>query len=133
MLRRTFRRPRVPKVGVIRGMVARLMTAFLLCLLGAGWLPGQVIFSRRVYAEHGRTYQQIWEWRASDGTLRALTHSPRNHFQPINSRDGTRAYFLAGSDEFESTGVWRLDRSTGQEREILPGKDYELIGVANNG
>jgi Tol biopolymer transport system component len=113
-------------------MISRLLAASVF-LLGAGSLDAQVIFSRRVYAEHGRTYQQIWERRASDGGLKALTHSPRNHFQPMSSRDGKRIYFLAGPDDSETTGVWSFDRSTGLEREILAGRGYALAGVSGNG
>jgi hypothetical protein len=107
-------------------MITRLLAASVF-LLGAGSLDAQVIFSRRVYAEHGRTYQQIGEWRASDGSLKALTHSPRNHFQPMSSRDGRRIYFL------ETTGVWSFDRGAGLEREILAGRGYALVGIAGNG
>src|SRR5580692_1931382 len=113
-------------------MISRLLAASVF-LLGAGSLDAQVIFSRRVYAEHGRTYQQIWEWRASDASLKALTHSPRNHFQPMNSRDGKRIYFLAGPDDSEATSVWSFDRATGLESEILAGRDYTLIGIAGAG
>lgn len=114
-------------------MISRLPAASIFFLLGTGSLDAQVVFSRRVYAEHGRTYQQIWEWRSSDGSLKALTHSPRNHFQPMNSRDGKRIYFLAGSDDSEIAGVWSFDRGTGLEREILAGRDYTLIGFSRDG
>jgi dipeptidyl aminopeptidase/acylaminoacyl peptidase len=114
-------------------MISRLLAASACFLLGTASLGAQVIFSRRVYAEHGRTHQQIWEWKASDGSLKALTHSPRNHFQPMNSRDGKRIYFLAGPDDSETNSVWSLDRATGLEREILPGRDYTLIGIAKDG
>ncbi len=113
-------------------MISRLLAASIF-LLGAGSLDAQVIFSRRVYADHGRTYQQIWEWRASDGSLKALTHTPRNHFQPISSRDGKRIYFLAGPDDSGITNVWSFDRRAGIEREILAGRDYTLIGIAGDG
>jgi Tol biopolymer transport system component len=113
-------------------MITRLLAASVF-LLGTGLLDAQVIFSRRVYAEHGRTYQQIWEWSASDGSLKALTHSARNHFQPMDSRDGKRIYFLAGPDDSETTNVWSFDRGTGLEREILAGRDYALVGVSGNG
>jgi hypothetical protein len=114
-------------------MIRRLLAASLFFLLGTGSAGAQVIFSRRVYAERGRTYQQIWEWRASDGSLKALTHSPRNHFQPINSRDGKRIFFLAGPEDSETTNVWSFERSTGIEREILVGRNYALIGIARDG
>jgi hypothetical protein len=44
--------------------IAKCAAGFLL----PGLLGAQVIFSRRVYAEHGRTYPQIWMWAASDGS-----------------------------------------------------------------
>jgi hypothetical protein len=94
-------------------MSPRLLAASVFVLLGVGSLDAQVIFSRRVYSEHGRTYQQIWELNAADASLKALTHSPRNHFQPINSRDGKRIYFLVGPDDSETTSVWSFDRRTG--------------------
>jgi hypothetical protein len=111
-------------------MISRLLAASLFFLLGTGPARAQVVFSRRVYAEHGRTYQQIWEWRG--GTLTALTHSPRNHYQPMCSRDGQRIYFLAGPADWDYT-VWSLDRATGQEKEILDHPNSDLIGVASDG
>ena len=51
---------------------------FLAALLPGG-LEGQVEFSRRVYAEHGRSYQEIWRWDAATGGLKPLTKSPRDH------------------------------------------------------
>jgi hypothetical protein len=94
-------------------------------------LQAQVIFSRRVYAEHGRSYQQLWSWNASGGGLKPLTRSPRDHSQPVCSRDGKRILFVSGA-----TGVWSFDRATGAEREIwkTPGAiSLQLIGIARDG
>ncbi len=104
-------------------MITRLLAASVF-LLGAGSLDAQVIFSRRVYAEHGRTYQQIWEWRASDGGLKALTHSPRNHFLPLSSRDGKRIYFSGrpgrlGDYERVELRSWRRSRKRDSARPRL--------------
>jgi dipeptidyl aminopeptidase/acylaminoacyl peptidase len=102
--------------------------------VGVSMLPGllgaQVIFSRRVYAERGRTYQQIWTWDASDGSLKPLTNSPRDHSLPACSRDGERILFVSGAS------VWSLDRVTAEERELWRTSgaiSVELIGVASDG
>jgi hypothetical protein len=108
---------------------------FALLLLLPGILGAQILFSRRVYAEHGRTYQQIWEWSASDGSVKALTRSPRNHLNPIPSRDGRRIFFLAsrwGAWRDEAYGVWSFDRATGIERQIFAGA-FDLLGTAKDG
>jgi hypothetical protein len=36
---------------------------------------GEVIFSRRVYKEHGASYQQIWTWNPADGALQERDHN----------------------------------------------------------
>ena len=54
----------------------------ILALLFVSSAFGEVIFSRRVYKEHGASYQQIWTWNPADGVLKALTHSPRDHDHP---------------------------------------------------
>jgi hypothetical protein len=38
----------------------------ILALLFVSSAFGEVIFSRRVYKEHGATYQQIWTWNPAD-------------------------------------------------------------------
>jgi Tol biopolymer transport system component len=110
----------------------------LVLLLLPGLLAAQVIFSRRVYAEHGRTYRQIWIWTASDGTLKPLTHSPRDHSQPSCSRDGKRILFVSEPDGHRPGSVWSLDRATGAERELWSAPDpgcisVELAGIARDG
>ncbi len=114
-------------------ILSRFLGASIVFLLSTGSLWAQMIFSRRVYAEHGRTYQQIWEWKAADGSLKALTHSSRNHFQPMTSRDGKRIYFLTGPADSETTNVWSFDRRTGLEREVLAGRGFTLVGIAGDG
>jgi Tol biopolymer transport system component len=100
-------------------------------LLLPGLLGAQVIFSRRAYLEHGRSYQQIWTWNASDGSLKPLTNSPRDHRRPVCSRDGKRILFVSDSE-----GVWSLDRATGEELELwrtVGADSIELIGIAEDG
>ena len=94
-------------------------------------LHAQVIFSRRIYAEHGRTYQQIWTWSAAHGSLKPLTKSSRDHSHPVCSHDGKRILFVS-----DRTGVWSLDRATGAERELWStagALSLELIGIAADG
>jgi hypothetical protein len=67
-------------------MISRVIgTSAVLCLLATPLSAQQVVFSRRVYAAAGRTYQQLWIWSASDGSLKPLTHSPRDHSEPVCS------------------------------------------------
>ncbi|MBI3693853.1 MAG: hypothetical protein HY238_03305 [Acidobacteria bacterium] len=75
-------------------------------------------FSRRVYKQSGRTYQQIWIWNPSDGSLKPLTDSERNHFQLACSKDGRHIYFISGTDLYDYSGLWSFDRKTGQERKV---------------
>jgi hypothetical protein len=44
----------------------------ILALLFVSSASGEVIFSRRVYKEHGASYQQIWTWNPADGGQRAV-------------------------------------------------------------
>ena len=53
----------------------------VLALLFVSSAFGEVIFSRRVYKEHGASYQQIWTWNPADGVLKALTHSSSGPLQ----------------------------------------------------
>ena len=64
--------------------------------MGARRPDAQVVLSRRVYAEHGRTFAQIW--MADEGTLNfwQLTHSARDHSELVCSRDGKLIYFCVG-------------------------------------
>jgi Tol biopolymer transport system component len=75
-------------------MSSRILTSLLLFLLHTGTARAQqVVFSRRVYAAQGATYQQLWIWSASDGSLTPLTSSPRDHITPVCSRDGKHIFF----------------------------------------
>ena len=96
-------------------IVRSLRSGAILALLPA-LLSAQVVFSRRVYKQRARTYQQIWIWNPSDRSLKALTDSPRNHFQPVCSIDGSSVRFLSGTDLYSYNGVWNFDRKTGEER-----------------
>ncbi len=125
------------------------MKAGILCwiLVGAGWLDAQAVLSRRDYAERGRTFPQIWI--ADVGTLnfRQLTHSRRDHAEPVCSRDGKLIYFVSDRDversrnsygDFHSNEheVWAYDRQTGQERFIWrTSRDLglDLKGTTANG
>jgi dipeptidyl aminopeptidase/acylaminoacyl peptidase len=107
------------------------MKARTLCwiLVGAGCLDAQVVLSRRDYAEHGRTFPQIWMADAGTLNFRQLTHSKRDHSEPVCSRDGKLIYFVSDRDVERSRNsygdyhsgereVWAYDRQTGQERFI---------------
>ena len=54
----------------------------ILTLLFVSSAFGEVIFSRRVYREHGASYQQIFLWNPADSVLKELPHSPRDHYYP---------------------------------------------------
>jgi dipeptidyl aminopeptidase/acylaminoacyl peptidase len=124
------------------------MKAMAVCwilVVGAGWLDAQVVLDRRDYAEHGRTFPQIW--MADNGTLnfRQLTHSARDHSEPVCSRDGKLIYFESDPDAERSRNgygsggnreVWAYDRQTGQERFVWrTSHEYglDLNGVTANG
>jgi hypothetical protein len=99
-------------------MIARsLRNCAILALLPA-LLSAQVVFSRRVYNQRGRTHQQIWVWNPSDGSFKPLTDSDRDHFQPSCSSDGDHIYFLSGTDLHNHSGLWSLNRETGEERKV---------------
>jgi hypothetical protein len=78
---------------------------------------GQVIFSRRVYKEHGASYQQIFLWNPADGVLKELTHSPRDHYHP--TCDGRTIKFTSPSpDTTNDVKLWSLNPGTGEEKVI---------------
>jgi hypothetical protein len=125
------------------------MKARTLCwiLIGAGWLHAQAVVSRRDYAEHGRTFTQIWMADAGTLNFRQLTHSARDHSQPVCSRDRKLIYFVSDRDVERSRNsygdyhsgereVWAYDRRTGQERFIWrTSRDLglDLRGTTANG
>jgi hypothetical protein len=89
----------------------------ILALLFVSSAFGQVIFSRRVYKEHGASYQQIFTWNPADGVLKALTHSFRDHYHP--TCDGRIVKFTSPSpDVTDDVRLWRLNPATGEERVI---------------
>jgi dipeptidyl aminopeptidase/acylaminoacyl peptidase len=106
----------------------RQMRSVVVCcmfLLGADCLDAQVVLSRRVYAEHGRTWRQLWIASNGSKDFRQLTHSARDHMEPLCSRDGKLIYFVSDRDGTRSINayagandreLWAFDRQTGQER-----------------
>ncbi|HWB86728.1 MAG TPA: hypothetical protein VG675_21465 [Bryobacteraceae bacterium] len=96
-------------------------------------LSAQVVFSRRVYAEHGNSALQIWMWRPSNGSLVPLTREARMHAMPLCSRDGKQIFFISGTER-ATTGVWSFNRKTGHEKEILHAVDISaILGTAKDG
>jgi hypothetical protein len=76
-----------------------------------------MIFSRRVYKEHGASYQQIFLWNPESGVLKELTHSFRDHYHPIC--DGRTVKFTSPSrDVTDDVKLWSLDPATGAEKVI---------------
>jgi Tol biopolymer transport system component len=99
-------------------MILRLVSMSVVVLLFASSVTAQqVVFSRRVYSAQGRTYQQLWIWSASDGSMTQLTRSARDHDNPICSADGKQIFFESGTDPFAQSH-WRFDRETGIERPV---------------
>jgi hypothetical protein len=87
-------------------------------LLIASHVSAQVIFSRRVYQEAGRSYQQLWNWNPADNALRQLTDSPRDHLQPGCS--GNRIRFVA-PEEWPAQGkLWSFDPVSRKETLLGP-------------
>ncbi len=93
--------------------------AVILALWFVSSASAQVIFSRRVYQEHGTSYQQIWTWNPADGALKALTHSPRDHYHP--TCDGRMIQFTSPSaDVTDHVMRWSLNPATGEEKVVGP-------------
>src|SRR5260370_25279460 len=96
--------------------------------------------SRRVYAEHGRTWRQLWIASSGSVDFRKVTHSARDHMEPLCSRDGKLIYFVSDRDGLGSLNayagatdreLWAFDRQTGQERPVWQTSDDE--GLHLNG
>ena len=94
-------------------------------LLGPGWLDAQVVLSRRVYAEHGRTWRQLWIGSPESLQFTQLTHSARDHMEPLCSRDGNVIYFVSDRDVTRTVNaylsaddreLWSFDKQSGRER-----------------
>lgn len=78
-----------------------------------------VIFSRRVYKQHGTSYQQIWTWDPANGALHALTDSPRDHYNPTCA--GRMIRFTSPSpDVSDHVKLWNLNPLSGDENIIGP-------------
>jgi hypothetical protein len=100
-----------------------------LALLFVASASGGVIFSRRIYKEHGASYQQIWTWNPADGLLKALTDSPRDHYNPIC--EGRIIKFTSPSpDVTDDVRLWSLNPSTGEES--VAGPALESKGKLNS-
>jgi hypothetical protein len=99
-------------------MTATLQRAtVILALVFVSSAFGEVIFSRRVYKEHGESYQQIFLWSPADGVMKELTHSPRDHYHP--ACDGRIVKFTSPSrDVTDDVKLWSLNSATGEERVI---------------
>jgi hypothetical protein len=124
------------------------MKALAVCWLlaiGAASLGAQVVLTRRDYAEHGRTFAQIWMGDVETMNFRKLTHSGRDHAEPVCSRDGKLIYFVSDPDPERSRNgygsggnreVWAYERRTGLERLVWrTSREYglNLNGVTANG
>ncbi len=93
--------------------------AVILALLFISSASAEVIFSRRVYKEHGASYQQIWTWNPADGLLKARTHSPRDHYSPTCDRRIIK--FTSPSPDITGRAkLWILNPATGEESVIGP-------------
>ena len=123
------------------------MEALAACCIfvAVGSLNAQVVLSRRDYSEHGRTFGQIWMADAGGLNFRPVTHSARDHSEPVCSRDGKVIYFVSDGDAERSRNsyggsngreVWEYDRQSGRERFLWrDSRDVglDLKGTAANG
>ncbi len=92
-----------------------LRAAVILTLLFVASAFGEVIFSRRVYKEHGASYQQIWTWNPANGVLKQVTNSLRDHYHP--TCDGQIVKFISPSREVIGDLKLRsLNTATGEEK-----------------
>jgi len=106
-------------------MNARFLAACGLVLVSSQFCYSQVIFSRRVYRQHGRTYQQLWEWNPASGALRPLTRSSREHIWPMCKDKGRRIQFIRPEELKPADQLWEFNRATGAER-MLAAKAPDL-------
>jgi Tol biopolymer transport system component len=98
-------------------MGARVL-AFCLCALSvpASVVAQEIVFSRRVYAAQGQSFQQLWAWSFDTGMFRQLTRSARNHDRPSCTAEGTRVLFeTTATAPFAPTTHWSFDVSTATE------------------
>jgi hypothetical protein len=110
----------------------------------AGHLPGadlrnsRVVLSRRIYAEQGRTWRQLWIASNESTDFKQLTHSARDHAEPLCSRDHRLIYFVSDRDGARSLNayagtngreLWTFDTQTGQERTVWQTSDDDGLGL----
>ncbi|HXS95737.1 MAG TPA: hypothetical protein VN736_14130 [Candidatus Limnocylindrales bacterium] len=89
-----------------------------------------VVFSRRVYQERGRSYFEIWSWTPANGSLRQLTHSARDHFEP-SCKTGGRIRFVSPEAWQDTAKTWEFDH--GVERVVsarAPGETARAMDCA---
>ena len=94
------------------------MVILILSFFLASSISGQVVFSRRVYNERGTSYQRIWTWNPSNGVLRALTHTPRDHYVPVCTSGAIT--FVSPEPWQAGAKLWSFDPASGEERVIGP-------------
>jgi dipeptidyl aminopeptidase/acylaminoacyl peptidase len=124
------------------------MRSIVLCwisLLFPSLLHAQVVLSRRDYAEHSRTWRQLWVAGSGSLDFKQLTHSAKDHMEPLCSRDGKFVYFVSDRDARRSLNayagdndreLWAFDRRTGQERRVWQTPDdngLSLNGTTSDG
>ena len=107
---------------------AAILTGCLVALLDANAANAQdVVFSRRVYAAKGQTFEQLWSLTLADESLRPLTNTPRSHQSPSCSEDGRWIFFTSIDGN-----RWSVDRQTGSERQATqeaPGTSTDPASV----
>ena len=93
--------------------------AALLLLLFAFSAPAEVIFSRRVYKDHGTSYQQIWTWNPVNGILKPLTNSLRDHYRP--SCNGRTIRFNSPASSMDGhMNLWSFNLASRAETTLGP-------------
>jgi Tol biopolymer transport system component len=118
--------------------------ASVCALLFALPIRADVLFTRRVYATEGRTYQQIWGVDSAARHITQLTKSERRHVAPVCSPAGDRIWFLSGAfKEDQNTELWSYDPQAHSEKfaagfhgailHLLGGTDERAFFVASTG
>jgi hypothetical protein len=92
----------------------RLVIGMLPVCLTLSLFGQDVVFSRRVYKEQGRSYQQIWSWNPANDVLKELTHSARDHYHPA-----CKGVSITFSTE-NNAKLWSFNPASGEERIIGP-------------
>jgi hypothetical protein len=109
-------------------MTGAWRTAAAFLLLFAASASADVLFGRRVYKERGVSYQQIWSWNPANGVLKALTVSPRDHYNPTCAGQ-TIKFTSAFSPATGRRTLWSLNSISGEERIVgtLPEPKEKLV------